>query len=272
MKKALRLLSLFLTAIVITGGPLYAAMSQENFDKANSLYEEGKYEEALSFYLEIEKTGEHWKLFYNTGNCYYKLKNYLKAKIYYLKAERLNPFEPSVRKNIGIVMQEPFLFNGTILDNIRYACPTATFGDVVRAARAARAHEFILAKEDGYDTYVGEGGAALSGGEKQRIAIAQAILHDPPILILDEATSSVDSETEKAIQEAIANLIKNRTVVAIAHRLATLKNANRLIVVEDGLIAETGTHDELMATDGIYARLVKIQSDLSRLTGGVLQE
>ena len=177
-----------------------------------------------------------------------------------------------LRQQIGIVMQEPFLFNATVLDNIRYGRPDATFEEVVRAARAARAHEFILAKEDGYDTYIGEGGAALSGGEKQRIAIAQAILHDPPVLILDEATSSVDSETEKAIQEAITNLTRNRTTIAIAHRLATLRNASRLIVIEDGKIAETGTHDELVAKDGIYAKLVKIQTDLNRLKSQVWQE
>jgi len=177
-----------------------------------------------------------------------------------------------LRRQIGMVMQEPFLFNGTILDNIRYGTPDAPFERVVRAAKAARAHEFILEKEDGYDTYIDEGGASLSGGEKQRIAIAQAILNDPPILILDEATSSVDSETEKAIQEAIANLIRNRTVIAIAHRLATLRNASRLVVIEDGKIAEIGTHDELLEKDGIYARLAKIQSDLSRLKADVWQE
>jgi len=177
-----------------------------------------------------------------------------------------------LRRQIGIVMQEPFLFNATIMDNIRYGTPDATFEDVVRAARAARAHEFILEKEDGYDTYIGEGGENLSVGEKQRIAVAQAILHDPAILILDEATSSVDSETEKAIQEAIANLVRDRTTIAIAHRLATLRNANRLIVIEDGKVAEIGTHDELIAKEGIYAKLVQLQTDLSRLRATVWQE
>ena len=170
-----------------------------------------------------------------------------------------------LRSQIGIVMQEPFLFNATIFENIRCTKTAASFDEVVRAARAANAHEFIIDKEDGYDTVIGQGGITLSGGEKQRVAIARAILHDPPILILDEATSSVDSETESAIQEAIANLVRNRTTIAIAHRLATLRHANRLVVIEDGKIAETGTHDELCAHDGIYAKLVKMQTELNRL-------
>jgi len=177
-----------------------------------------------------------------------------------------------LRGQIGIVMQEPFLFNASIMDNIRCCSPDVGFEEVVRAAKAANAHDFIIDKEDGYDTVVGQGGVALSGGEKQRIAIASAILHDPPILILDEATSSVDSETEKAIQEAIANLIMNRTTIAIAHRLATLRNANRLIVIDDGKIAEMGRHDELLAREGIYANLVKVQTELSQLRSTAWQE
>jgi ATP-binding cassette, subfamily B, bacterial len=170
------------------------------------------------------------------------------------------------RRQLGIVPQDPFLFNASVLENIRYGRPLASFEDVVRAARAANAHDFIVDKEDGYDTIIGEKGTMLSGGEKQRIAIARAILHNPPILILDEATSAVDSETEKAIQDAIAFLIRGRTTIAIAHRLATLRNANRLIVIEDGKIAEQGTHDELLASEGVYAKLVKIQTDINRIT------
>jgi ATP-binding cassette subfamily B protein len=170
------------------------------------------------------------------------------------------------RRQVGIVMQSPFLFNASILENIRYGDPEASFESVVIAARAAKAHDFISAKEDGYDTLVGDGGSSLSGGERQRVAIARAILHDPPVLILDEATSAVDSETEKQIQEAIATLVKGRTTIAIAHRLATLRNADRLIVIEDGKIVEQGSHEELLAIeDGHFARLVSLQTDINRL-------
>ena len=177
-----------------------------------------------------------------------------------------------LRTQIGMVMQEPFLFNATILENIGYGLKEATFSDIVRAARAAKAHDFILEKEDGYDTIVGERGIKLSGGEKQRLAIARAILHDPPILILDEATSSVDTETEKQIQEAMATLIRGRTTIGIAHRLSTLRNAHRLIVIGDGKIEEVGTHDELVAKDGTYARLVSIQAKLSDVQGNAWSE
>jgi ATP-binding cassette subfamily B protein len=172
----------------------------------------------------------------------------------------------SWRRSIGIVMQEPFLFNGTIMDNIRYGRPEADFSEVVRAAKAAHAHAFICDKEDGYDSMVGEGGIKLSGGQKQRIAIARAILTDPPVLILDEATSSVDSETEQAIQAAIDELVKGRTTIAIAHRLATLRNADRLLVIDDGRIVESGSHDELMALeDGHFAKLVTLQNEINTL-------
>jgi ATP-binding cassette subfamily B protein len=178
----------------------------------------------------------------------------------------------SLRRQIGMVMQEPFLFNASILENISYGLPDVSFEEVVTAARAANAHDFILDKEDGYDTVIGERGVKLSGGEKQRLAIARAILHDPPILILDEATSSVDTETEKLIQDAIATLIRGRTTIAIAHRLSTLRNADRLIVIDDGRVAEIGPHEDLMAKDGIYAKLVRMQTELSKVRGEAWQE
>ncbi len=172
-----------------------------------------------------------------------------------------------LRRQIGIVLQETFLFNGTICENIAYARPDADLLAVVQAAKAANAHEFIMEKPDGYDTQITEGGNNLSVGEKQRIAIARAILCDPKILILDEATASVDLETEKKIQDALARLVKGRTTIAIAHRLSTLKNAHRLAVLEHGKLTEIGSHEELLSLDGIYAHLVKLQTDLSQVRG-----
>jgi ATP-binding cassette subfamily B protein len=170
------------------------------------------------------------------------------------------------RKQIGVVLQEPFLFNGSIADNIAYSKPGATKLEIIRAAKTANAHEFIMSKADGYDTNVGERGLQLSAGERQRISIARAILHDPRILILDEATSSVDTETEKQIQEALFRLIEGRTTIAIAHRLSTLRNCNRLLILEHGEQVELGTHDELMKKKGTFYRFVKMQEELSRIT------
>ena len=168
-----------------------------------------------------------------------------------------------LRRQIGIVSQEPFLFHDTILENIRYARPEAAFPEVMGAARAANAHEFIVNKPDGYDTMVGERGNRLSGGEKQRISIARALLHDPGILILDEATSALDTPTEKKVQEGIARLVQGRTTFAIAHRLSTLRNADRLVVLDEGRIVEVGTHQELMERGGLFHSLVTTQRQIT---------
>jgi ATP-binding cassette subfamily B protein len=165
------------------------------------------------------------------------------------------------RRHIGLVLQEPFLFYGTIAENISYGRPDATREEILAAAKAARAHEFILRLPDGYDSLVGERGQSLSGGERQRISIARALLIDPRILILDEATSSVDTETEREIQLALDNLIRGRTTIAIAHRLSTLARANRLVVMERGHIVEVGSQQELLDRDGLYARLYRAQLD-----------
>jgi len=163
------------------------------------------------------------------------------------------------RRHIGLVLQEPFLFFGTIAENIAYGKPQATREEIIEAARAAHAHEFILRLPHGYDSLVGERGQALSGGERQRISIARALLIDPRILILDEATSSVDTATEKEIQKALDNLVQGRTTIAIAHRLSTLRKADRLVVLDRGQMVEQGTHEELMATEGAYYGLYQAQ-------------
>ena len=169
----------------------------------------------------------------------------------------------SLRMGIGAVLQETYLFSGSIYDNIAYAKPTATKEEVIAAAKTAGAHDFIVKMPDGYNSYVGERGSTLSGGERQRIAIARALLRDPKILILDEATSALDTETEAKVQNALAELIKGRTVIAIAHRLSTLRNANRIIVLDKGTVAEEGTHEELMRKGGIYFGLVMAQRQMN---------
>jgi ATP-binding cassette subfamily B protein len=172
----------------------------------------------------------------------------------------------SMRRQIGVVLQEPYLFHGTIAENIAYGSHNASLRDIIAAARAANAHEFICGFPDSYETIVGERGQTLSGGERQRISIARAILHNPRLLILDEATSSVDTETEKKIQEALQRLVAGRTTFAIAHRLSTLSIADRLFVMEDGKLAEQGTHEELLAKpDGVYAKLHRTQAELHAL-------
>ncbi|MBR5540695.1 MAG: ABC transporter ATP-binding protein [Clostridia bacterium] len=173
--------------------------------------------------------------------------------------------QESLRSQIGVVLQETFLFAGTVYDNIAYAKPTATRDEVLNAAKVAGAHEFIMRLPDAYNTQIGEKGYTLSGGERQRISIARALLHDPRILILDEATAALDTVTERQIQNALQKLMQNRTTFAIAHRLSTLRNATRLIVLDKGVIAEVGPHEELLRKKGIYYNLVIAQRQMSNM-------
>jgi ATP-binding cassette subfamily B protein len=168
-----------------------------------------------------------------------------------------------LRTQVGVVLQDTFLFAGTVLENIKYSKPDASLREVISAAKIANAHDFIVSFPDGYDAVVGERGQRLSGGERQRIAIARAILHDPRVVILDEATSSVDTETEQTIQDALSRLVRGRTTMAIAHRLATLHNADRLLVLDHGKRVELGTHAELMAAKGIYHGLITTQRKMA---------
>ncbi len=170
----------------------------------------------------------------------------------------------ALRTQIGVVLQETFLFSGTIRDNIRYAMPHATDEQVIDAARIANAHDFILNLPEGYNTMVGEKGYSLSGGERQRIAIARAVIHNPRIIILDEATAALDTETEKLIQDSLNKLTEGRTVFAIAHRLSTLRNADKLLVLDKGRVAEFGTHSELLENKGIYYKLVMAQRKMAQ--------
>ena len=172
-----------------------------------------------------------------------------------------------LRRNISMVLQDTFLFNGTVLENIMYGVDEASPEDVERAARIANAHEFIMAMPDGYDTRIGERGFRLSGGQKQRLSIARAVLKDAPILILDEATSAVDVETEQQIQQALHNLMQGKTAIVIAHRLSTIRHADKIAVLDDGRIAEMGSHDELMANGTIYRRFVERQFALASASG-----
>ena len=161
---------------------------------------------------------------------------------------------------MGNVNQEPILFNDTIFNNIAFGVEGATEEQVIEAAKIANAHEFILEKEDGYQTNVGDRGCKLSGGQRQRISIARALLKNPPILILDEATAALDTESERAVQEALERLMSNRTTIAIAHRLSTIKDADEIIVVDEGRIVERGRHDELIALGGYYRKLHDMQA------------
>jgi subfamily B ATP-binding cassette protein MsbA len=165
----------------------------------------------------------------------------------------------SLRKQMGVVTQESILFNDTIFNNIAFGMPNVNEEKVIEAAKVANAHDFIMQTENGYDTYIGERGSKLSGGQRQRIAIARAVLKNPPILILDEATSALDSESERLVQDALTNLMKNRTSIVIAHRLSTIQHADEIVVIQNGHIIERGNHEALIKQDGLYRKLSQIQ-------------
>ena len=167
---------------------------------------------------------------------------------------------PQLRSHIGIVSQDTILFNDTVFGNIAFGCDTATQQQVEEAAKIANAHDFIMQFDNGYQTNIGDCGDRLSGGQKQRICIARAILSNPDILILDEATSALDTESERLVQDALNNVLKNRTAIVIAHRLSTIAGADKIIVLEHGRIIETGSHQQLMNQNGLYKKLVDMQS------------
>jgi ATP-binding cassette subfamily B protein len=168
----------------------------------------------------------------------------------------------SLRRNIGVVQQDIYLFSGTVADNLRYGRPQASDEEIRAAAMAANAHDFISALPQGYETDIGQRGVKLSGGQKQRLTIARAVLKDPPILIFDEATSALDNESERAVQRALLDLSKGRTTIVIAHRLSTVRYADRIIVLTENGVSEEGRHDELMAADGLYAQLHRVQGSI----------